>query len=418
LYISCTKEVDPVVAEPDPPVHTDTFVPIQKLFGGSKEELFQYCAKSPDGGYVFAGHTFSSDGDVSGFHGIFDIWIVKVDSAGNLVWQKTFGGSQFDGPYGIVAAKNGGYIIPAGTNSTDGDVEIAENGAYRPWLLKIDEQGTIVWQKAVAQVPNSNILSLKAVREGGFIGSGLAENASKGWLFRLDEDGEVTWEKFFSGADNIQITDVDETTDGGFVLAGTFWDYDSMPAPDAMAIRVDKNGELQWQKFFGGAVTDYSAAIIATSDGGSLLASTTRSSDGDAAGNHGDWDLLMIRQAADGSVKWKSIAGGSDSDEHAFNSLLETPDGYFISVATTASSDLNSQDTLHGKSDGWIIKWDDEGNIVDQRLIGGSNDDLLLGIMAIGNGQYLVRGETNSSDGFINAPLHGDLDAWMFTLKF
>jgi hypothetical protein len=220
LYISCTKEVDPAILPSDTPGNTDTFEPMQKLFGGSKEDQFQYCAKSPDGGYVFAGRTFSNDGDVSGLHGFFDIWIVKVDSAGNLVWQKTFGGSESDGPAAIVAAKNGGYIIAAATSSQDGDVEIAENGDYRPWLLKIDEQGTIVWQKAVAQIPNSNMLSLKAVREGGYIGSGLAANASKGWLFRLDDDGEVTWEKFFSGADHIEIADVDETTDGGFVRAG------------------------------------------------------------------------------------------------------------------------------------------------------------------------------------------------------
>jgi hypothetical protein len=418
LYCSCTKESDPAVLEPETPA--DTLVPFSRLFGGTLRDQFRLAVACPDGGYLLAGDTYSSDGDVTTPHGGKDIWLVKIDTAGNLRWQKTLGGSADDGITGMVAAKGGGYIVAAHTKSVDGDVKVPGDGAFRPWVFKIDEWGAIGWQRTIGPDSNAGIGSLKALRGGGYIGTGLTGTLrTKGWVFKLDEDGSEIWDKVYGEGDQeLMGMEVAETADGGYIVAGETFDYFARTRPDAISMRLDKDGNLLWQKVFGGTDLDYGMSIIATSDGGSLMTVNSMSNDGDAVGNHGLLDVMLVRQNADGTVKWKKMLGGSADDGINVNTLLQTTDGHFIFGAAAGSSDGDVTGHVHGKNDGWLIKMDDTGEIMEQRLFGGSDYDDVYAIVAMGDSRFLVAGGTHSQDGDIPAAPAGDFDAWVFTLAF
>ncbi len=117
----------------------------ERSFGGSGIEIAYDIAKTDDGAYVVTGNTFSTDKDISMNHGESDIWLIKIDDNGKLLWEKTFGGSQFDAAQGVSTAYDGGFIITGNSKSIDGDV--SENqGENDIWVLKTDSDANLIWQ--------------------------------------------------------------------------------------------------------------------------------------------------------------------------------------------------------------------------------------------------------------------------------
>ena len=118
----------------------------QKALGGTGTDVAQAITASADGGYVVAGYTGSTNGDVTGNHGSSDYWVVKLDAAGNILWQKALGGTGIDQAYAITASADGGYVVGY-TQSNDGDVT-GNHGGNDYWVVKLDAAGNILWQKA------------------------------------------------------------------------------------------------------------------------------------------------------------------------------------------------------------------------------------------------------------------------------
>src|SRR6478735_2293664 len=120
----------------------------QKSLGGSNYDDAGYIEQTSDGGYITAGTTYSNDGDVSGNHGDADFWIVKLGSGGNIEWQKSLGGTLEDWPYSVNLTIDGGYIVAGYAYSGDGDVS-SNHGAGDSWIVKLNNAGTIEWQKSL-----------------------------------------------------------------------------------------------------------------------------------------------------------------------------------------------------------------------------------------------------------------------------
>jgi hypothetical protein len=118
----------------------------QKTYGGSSYENALCIRQTSDGGYIFVGSTWSNDGDVTSNHGIADAWIVKLNSSGNIQWQKTYGGSRIDEVFSIEQTSDGGYILAGETQSFDGDITFFQGGSDY-WVLKLDNSGNLQWQK-------------------------------------------------------------------------------------------------------------------------------------------------------------------------------------------------------------------------------------------------------------------------------
>jgi hypothetical protein len=144
----------------------------QKTFGGSKRDILVLPKPLSSGGYILSGQTSSpNDGDIKGFHGDFDAWVVKLDVSGNLIWQKPLGSSQYEGNYCVIPTSDDGYIVGAFTNGNYGDVS-GDHGGYDAWLVKLNNSGSIVWQKTYGWSGDDNPTNFLPTIEGGYIFGG------------------------------------------------------------------------------------------------------------------------------------------------------------------------------------------------------------------------------------------------------
>lgn len=123
----------------------------QKYLGGSGDDVANSIYQTTDGGYVIAGYSTSNDGDVTGNHGGSDCWVLKLDLNGNLVWQKSLGSTGSDSGTSIQQTTDGGYIVAGVSGSNDGDVTGYHGGIADFWVLKLDAAGNIVWQKSMGE---------------------------------------------------------------------------------------------------------------------------------------------------------------------------------------------------------------------------------------------------------------------------
>lgn len=282
-----------------------------KTFGGTSSEIAYSILTTTDGGYVLAGETRSKDGDISSNQGNYDLLAMKLDASGNKVWTTTFGGTEDDIGCSITATANGGFAIAGYTNSTDGDIS--------------SNQG------------DNDILVVK-----------------------LDASGNKQWVKTFGGSSDDIGTSIITTADGGYALAGEAESTDgdisnNHGSQDLLVIKLDAAGSKQWAKTFGGSGYDASPSIIGTVDGGFVLAGSTTSNDGDVTGNHGDNDVLALKLNSSGSKEWAKTFGGTGYDEGLF--ITSTTDGGYAVTGRTNSTDGDVSGN-HGGYDMWVLKLD------------------------------------------------------------
>ena len=145
----------------------------QKALGGTSIDVAYAITASADGGYVVAGHTLSNNGDVTGNHGSYDYWVVKLNAAGNILWQKALGGTGNDIAHAITASADGGYVVAGYTASNDGDVT-GYHGGNDYWVVKLDAAGNILWQKALGGTGSDVAQAITASADGGYVVAGYA----------------------------------------------------------------------------------------------------------------------------------------------------------------------------------------------------------------------------------------------------
>lgn len=207
----------------------------QKTFGGTGEDHFTGVAETADGGFICSGIVKSTDGDITNHHGMEDIWIVKVTSTGALSWQKTIGGSGNDycGEHaysgGILQTADGGYILAGWSNSSDGDVT-ANQGHYDAWVVKLTPTGSISWQKSFGGTGDDEANSIQVTADGGYLIGGLT-NSTDGdvshihgdydfWVLKLTPSGSLEWERCYGGAGREIAFTTLETFEGDYIVAG------------------------------------------------------------------------------------------------------------------------------------------------------------------------------------------------------
>ncbi|MEO9485039.1 MAG: hypothetical protein ABJG47_16385 [Ekhidna sp.] len=258
----------------------------QKTFGGSKKDEAQSIQQTTDGGYVVAGYSYSSDGDVTGSKGSSDFWITKLDASGNLTWQKTVGGTLEDEAQSIWQTNDGGYVVAGHTFSSDGDVT-GSNGFSDFWITKLDASGNLTWQKTFGGSEYEYANSIQQTTDGGYVVAGTVRSFGEGdagfftefdyWILKLDESGNMTWQKTFGGSGNDVAWSIQQTIEGGYVVAGHTGSSDGdvtdrSGGHDFWIVKLDESGELTWQKTIGGTLSESAYSIQQTSDEGYVVA--------------------------------------------------------------------------------------------------------------------------------------------------
>lgn len=287
----------------------------QKTFGGSEDDEGEAVLETPDGGYIVAGHTESSNGDVNDNNGVLDIWVIKLNKTGLIEWEKTYGGSNAEYSYSICISGDNGYIIAGQTKSNDGDVS-GNNGNTDVWVIKISSTGALEWQNAMGGVGIEAAYKIVPTWDEGYILTGVTASGSTGdvmgshglfecWLVKLDNTGEIVWQKPLGGSDNDYGRSVAITDDGSIVVGGVTTSFDGDVTSNNWlgynwwVIKLSPNGEILWDRVYGGSGIEEMRDLALTTDGGVIITGHTYSNDGDVTGFHGGIDVWVVKLSAD-----------------------------------------------------------------------------------------------------------------------
>ncbi len=381
----------------------------QRSLGGSSGETANSIEQTFDGGFITAGYSWSVNGDVTGNHGLSDYWIVKLDDAGNVLWEKAFGGSENDVAWAMEQTADSGFIIVGYSRSADGDIPV-NKGLTDYCIMKLDASGNLTWQRSFGGSEDDWAYAVQQTTDLGFIVAGFSKSSdgdvtvNQGdwdyWIVRLDVNGNMMWQKSVGGSDEDEAYAVIQTPDGGFAVAGGSDSDDGDVSgnhgdDDYWIVRLDSMGNMLWQKSFGGSGGDYAYALQQTSDNGFILAGSSASNDQDVSGNHGFTDYWVMKSDADGNLLWQKSFGGSDYD--IAGSIAQTTDGGFILTGDSYSSDGDVTEN-YGLDDYWILRLDTSGNLVWQKSLGGSGYDQANAIRQAADGGFIVAGLSFSND--------------------
>ncbi|MCC6026464.1 MAG: S-layer homology domain-containing protein, partial [Caldimicrobium sp.] len=330
--------------------------------------------QTSDGGYIVAGYNKLPDRPYS------QGWVLKLDKDGNIQWQKAYGYSQRDNvANSIQQTSDGGYIVAGWT----GDLKY-----FNVWVLKLDKDGNIQWQKIYSNLKDlaprySAANSIQQTSDGGYIVAGYTLGIYDDvWVLKLDKDGNIQWQKTYGYHDRDAANSIQQTSDGGYIVAGWTESF-GQGKRDVWVLKLDKDGNIQWQKTYGGAEEDVANSIQQTSDGGYIVAGWTESF------GQGKKDVWVLKLDANGNVQWQKTYGGAGED--VANSIQQTSDGGYIVVGWTDSFG-------QGKKDVWVLKLDANGNVQWQKTYGGAEEDFFANsIQQTSDGGYIVAGWTNSS---------------------
>lgn len=396
----------------------------ERTYGGTSSEFARSIQRTADGGCVMAGVTSSNDGDVTGQHGEYDAWVVKVDAVGTIEWQTTLGGSDYDGANAVLQAADGGFVFAGYSASTDGDV-LGVHGGDDGWVVKLNAAGELQWQLALGGSGDELFNAIVASDDGGYLIAGTtdsndgdvagAHGLTDIWVAGIDADGALSWQRTLGGTGHDQGNAIALLPDG-YLVAGLTDSNDGDVSGnhgiyDAWLVKVEAAGGVAWQTAAGGSSSESFRDIRATADGGSIAVGHAISEDGDVVGNHGGSDGWVVKVNAAGEVEWQQALGGSGTEELEQVCILE--DGYAVAGTTwSADGDVSGQ---HGAYDAWVVRLDEMGALEWQRALGGNVGDQSEALIALGDEGYLVCGSTGSNNGDV-AMNHGVNDAWLVKL--
>ena len=340
----------------------------QKTYGGSSWDWPFSIQQTTDEGYVFAGGSNSNDGDVQGNMGGYDYWIVKLTSSGEINWQKSLGGSSLEYATHIKQTTDGGYIIAGRSNSNDGDVS-GNHGSSDYWIVKINSSGEIEWQKSLGGSSQDWAYSVSKSTDLGYNIAGTSESTDEDvsgnhgaedcWIVKLTPAGEIEWQKSLGGSGDDRAWLITNTADEGYIIAGWSDSNDGDVSGnhgdyDYWIVKLSSAGETEWQKSLGGSALDKAWSVQQTIDEGYIIVGQSSSNDGDVSGNHGDTtDYWIVKLSSSGEIEWQRSFGGYDFD--AAYSIQHTSDGGYIIGGETLSGDGDVPENKGGY-DAWIIK--------------------------------------------------------------
>lgn len=374
----------------------------KKTFGGSEYDYGITIKESVKSGYIIGGYTKSADGDINFNNGDYDFWLIKTDPSGNIEWEKTYGGSNFEALSELIITSDWHYLLLGSTysgNITNGNSEIT--------IKKIDFEGNLKWEKFyggsyideasdLIQMSNGNfaVIGHSASTDGLF-----SENMGTFDMFtiNLSQSGEINWSETFGYLNVDYSSTLIESKNilyvGGFTE--TFDSSDGNIINNGRIINYNLSGSFMGDWEFKGNKNDIIEDMIISSDGNLIVLLSSESSDGFIKSNYGDYDVVIMKISKKGEVIWANNYGGSSFDRGS--KILQKSNGNLI-VAANSNSEDNDVSKNYGSTDIWIFEADSLGKIIWEKSYGGSNFDEVNNIDFNYFGNLLVVGNTNSDD--------------------
>jgi hypothetical protein len=330
----------------------------QKVYGGSSDDRGYDIILSNDNNMVIFGSSKSADGDVSSNAGSNDFWIAKISNSGAIIWEKSLGYNGSDNGYSVIQTIDNGYLLLGVLDVTASDGE-----------------------------GNNRISSYR--HAGGDY-----------WAVKLDSNGILEWSRYFGGNFTDTSYATCQTQGGDYIIIGSSDSNDidisnNKGTYDFWIIKISSEGNLIWEKSYGGSEIDEALDITPTTDGNFIVCGNTRSNNIDVSSNNGAADIWILKITPNGEILWEKTYGGNSFE--AAKSVHQTTDNGFI-IAGNSRSDNNDLTKNNGQNDGWIFKINQDGILQWQTSIGGSNIDLLMDSTQLQDGSIVAVGNTSSSD--------------------
>ena len=319
-----------------------------KILSNSGNETASLVRETPDGGFLVAGCMKDA----------IEV-VINTDSQGNKVSSKIIGNSLADYYWGqsIQQTSDGGVIIVGSKRVTYGNSDI--------WLIKTDSQGRNVWNKTFGGSERDRGIYVRQTSDSGYIVVGKTESYgaewSAVWLIKTDSEGNETWNNIFDSSEKDIGYCVQETSDGGYILTGqrkwhiysfVYWGCEYRVAGKVWLIKTDSEGRMVWEKTFSGPGPAYGSYVRQASDGGYIVVGTISASD--CSGENRREDVWLIKTDSEGREIWNKTFNRSNSDHG--NYVIETSDGGYILTAWYKEQSQSNNSDNNEERGIWVIK--------------------------------------------------------------
>jgi hypothetical protein len=359
----------------------------QNTIGGFGDDSLTSILNTPDGGFICSGHSVSDgSGDKSeNSIGLSDYWVLKLDNIGNIEWQHTIGGTNVDKLYSIALTLDGGYICGGvSLSNISGDKSENCKGSYDYWLVKMDSTGDILWDKTIGGTGLDVLVSLATTSDGGYICGGYSTSNVGGdkseicfgdedyWIVKLDSIGGIQWQNTIGGSNSDKLISFIALPSGGFICGGSSLsdisfdkNEDTNGSSDGWIVKLDSLGGIEWQETIGGIFDDYFGAMALAPNGGYFcgLSSNSIPSGDKTENSYGSFDYWVLKLDSVGNVIWQNTLLGNLLDENTVISGL--PDGSFLCGGNSNSNIFGDKtENCRGQFDLWVVKLTENFNHV------------------------------------------------------
>jgi hypothetical protein len=277
--------------------------------------------------------------------------LIIAQIASEIEWQNTIGGGDYDYLYSIAQTSDGGYILGGSSESgSSGDKTEANLGVYDYWVVKLNSSGGIEWQNTIGGNGDDNLFSIAQTSDGGYILGGVSWSGISGdkteanlgagytydyWVVKLNNSGSIEWQNTIGGNLDDYLYSIAQTSDGGYILGGTSYSGlagdkteprigGEYAAPDYWVVKLNSSGSIEWQNTIGGNGSDALRSIAQTSEGGYILGGYSDSGiSGDKTeAKLGSTDYWVVKLNSSGSIEWQNTIGGGSLISYAVSPKL------------------------------------------------------------------------------------------------
>jgi hypothetical protein len=399
----------------------------QKNYGGTGSDRANAVRQTPDGGYIVAGTTNSDNGDVIGHKSGDDFWVLKLDANGSIEFKKIYGGNNDDRCYDVRTTADGGYILAGTSNSTDGDIS-SPKGGFDAWIVKLNSAGDIEFEKSLGGSDDESAASIIQLPDGGYVMAGESKSDLVGdsdnfggydvYVARLTGTGNITFQKLYGGSATDRARGIARLSGGEYIVVGESDSNDGNVSNnkggfDYYVLRLRTNGLIRFTRTIGGSDNDHGYGVVATNNNGYAVTGETFSNNGDVPDNSGGADFFVMSIRGNATTVFAKTYGGETADNG--RSIARRADGSFILSGETESSSGDVTENK-GSDDFWVLRVSAQGNILYQKSLGGADSD--NGTMAVptADGGVVAVGESESDDGDLTGNKGND-DFWIVKLE-
>ena len=371
----------------------------QNTIGGTSEDIIWTGLRTSNGDYLFGG---SSTSNISGdktedSNGSNDVWLVLLDTSGNIIWQSTIGGIDYDALGAFEQTADGGFILACTSDSDiSGDKTENSKGHTDYWIIKLDATGEIEWQNTIGGTAHDQARDIIQTIDGGYVVGGRSASDPSDdksefsfggddyWVVKLNSVGQIEWENTIQSWGQEDISFIGQTSDGAYFVCGVS-DGDigadktenSNGSQDIWILKLNSVGEILWQNTIGGSGVEWAHSALLSDDQGYILAGTSNSDiSGDKLENsRGEADFWILKLNAAGDLVWQKTLGGNAIDVAL--TVYNTDDkGYVVGGWSLSGASGEKTEANFGSHDFWLVKLTNTGALEWENTIGGSDNDV------------------------------------------